>query len=108
MPEKELISEEVVELIFKYLAILLPLLGLFLGAVLSAFKKRLTSLLWGIGFGLIGPLNLLLWRIYSLILDKLGFDSVKAFLFNVLLFIAIGFLLGYLLSYILKPHKKEV
>jgi len=108
MPEKELISEEVVELIFKYLAILLPLLGLFLGAIFSAFKKRLTLLWWGIGLGLIGPLNLLLWRIYSLILDKLGFDSVKAFLFNVLLFIAIGFLLGYLLSYILKPHKKEV
>ena len=108
MPEKELISEEVVELIFKYLAILLPFLGLFLGVVLSAFKKRLTPLWWGIGLGLIGPLNLLLWRIYSLIVDKLGFDSVKAFLFNVLLFIVIGFLLGYLLSYILKPHKKEV
>ncbi|MBC7330426.1 hypothetical protein H5T88_08730 [bacterium] len=108
MPEKELISEEVVEAVFKYIAILLPFLGLLLGAVFSALKKRLTPLCWGIGFGLIGPFNLLLWRMYSLILDKLGFDSVKAFLFNVFLFIAIGFLLGYLLTYILKPHKKEV
>jgi cbb3-type cytochrome oxidase subunit 3 len=108
MPEKELISEEVIELIFKYLAILLPLLGLFLGAIFSAFKKRLTPLWWGIGLGVIGSFNLLLWRIYSLILDKLGFDSVKAFLFNVFLFIAIGVFLGYLLAYILRPHKKEV
>ena len=108
MPEKELISEETVEQIFKYIAFLLPLLGLFAGAILSALKKRLSPLWWGIGLGFIGPLNLLLWRTYSLVLDKFGFDSVKAFLFNIFLFIIIGIFIGYLLALIWKPNKKEV
>jgi hypothetical protein len=108
MLAKELICEDTVEQIFKYLALFSPLLGLFAGAIFSSLKKSLSSLWWGIGLGFIGPFNLFLWHTYSLVLDKFGFDSVKAFLFNIFLFIVIGIFIGYLLALFLKQNKKEV
>lgn len=109
MYTQELISEKAVVHIFVLLAWLLPSLGVLLGCILSISKKKTAYLGWGIGLGLVGPLNLLLWRLYNTVLDKLGFDSVKAFFLNIVTFAIIGMLLGFVLVFFLnlKSNKKE-
>lgn len=108
MYTEELIKEEAVVHIFNLLAWLLPCAGLFGGGIFSILKRRGGYILWGMGIGIIGPLNLLLWKLYSFVLDSFGFDSVKAFFFNIFIFVAIGIILGFLFLFVLKLHKKEV
>lgn len=108
MYTQELVREESVVHIFGLLCWFLPCLGFFGGAISSLIKKRGSYLLWGMGLGLIGPLNLLLWSLYSGLLDKFGFDSVKAFFLNILVFVSIGILLGFFLAFLFKFRKKEV
>jgi len=107
MYTQELVREETIVQIFKLLAWLLPALGLFCGAILSMVKKRIGYLGWGIGLGLAGPLNLLLWGLYSLTLDRFGFDSVKALFLNIIIFILIGIVLGFFIAFLIQYHKKE-
>lgn len=108
MYTQELIREETVIHLFGLLAWLLPCLGLSGGAIFSLIKRRSAYLLWGTGIGFFGPLNFLLWRLYSLILESFGFDSVKAFFLNIIIFILVGVILGFFLAFFLKFHKKEV
>jgi len=108
MYTEELIKEETVVHIFRIIAWLLPCIGLIVGAVLSLIKHKPHHLLFGIGVGLIGPLNLLLWKLFSGVLERFGFDSLKAFFLNIIIFAFLGIILGYFIALILKFQKKEV
>jgi hypothetical protein len=95
----ELVDLKAVERWFTVLAILLPLLGIGIGAAvqLKAGRPRTPSArAVAIGFlvGLIGPANWLLWHVYNAIEDHYGLDSVKAMLLNLALFVALGVLIG--------------
>ena len=62
------------------------------------------GLIWGvaskrIGHGLfagaaVGTGNLILWRVYNIITNNLGLDTVKNLLVNLALFIAVGVIAG--------------
>jgi hypothetical protein len=91
---RELVDLEAVERSFAILAVLLPMLGLGIGAALQFGARRPKSLTRGLLAGLLGPANWLLWRIYNAIEDRYGLDSVKAMLLNLALFAALGIGIG--------------
>lgn len=74
-----------------------PMLGLVAGAVAFAYVRRrggdglLYGLLWG------GPPILagVLWRVYNVITDRLGLDSVANLLVNLAMFVGLGALCGW-------------
>src|SRR5207248_711211 len=83
---REIVTVEQVNSLFLGLAIGLPVVGLIGGYL---FGRR-AGAIKGFIVGLFGPLNLLLWKMYNLITDKLGLDSVKNLLVQLGLFIALG------------------
>src|SRR5437773_9975346 len=94
---RELITVEQVDSLFLCLAIVLPVLGVLLGGAigLRAGNTRAAAVK-GFCIGLLGPLNLVFWKMYNAITDRLGLDSVKNLLVQLALFIAIGIAAGLL------------
>jgi hypothetical protein len=90
----ELIDLAAVERWFTVMAVILPILGVGMGAALQSRGGRPGALLTGLMIGLLGPANWLLWRIYNRIEDHYGLDSVKAMLINLALFAALGLIVG--------------
>ena len=91
---REPIDLAAVERIFGLLAVMLPVLGVGLGAALQFGARRRGALATGILVGLLGPANWLLWRVYNGIENYYGLDSVKAMLLNLALFAALGASVG--------------
>jgi hypothetical protein len=91
---RELVDLAAVERLFNLLAVLTPILGIGAGAAIQSRAQRPGALLAGILFGLLGPANWLLWRIYNRIEDHYGLDSVKAMLLNLALFVVLGLAVG--------------
>ena len=91
---KELVDLAAVERWFGLLALLVPILGIGIGAAFQFRGRRPGALVTGILIGLLGPANWLLWRIYNRIEDHYGLDSVKAMLLNLALFAALGIATG--------------
>jgi hypothetical protein len=91
---QELVDLQAVERWFVTLALIAPILGLAFGALLQYRRSRPGALLTGLLIGLLGPANWLLWHIYNRIEDHYGLDSVKAMLFNLALFAALGLIVG--------------
>lgn len=93
---KEIVTRGQIDLLFGVLAIVGPLLG----ASISWFRSRR----WLVGFawGLLFTANWLLWRLYNAITDRLGLDTVRNLMVNLLLFISIGAIAGYLLARLTK------
>jgi hypothetical protein len=91
---RELIDLTAIERLFSLLAVLLPLLGISIGAALHFGRHRPGTLATGLLLGLLGPANWLLWRIFNGIEDHFGLDSVKAMLINLALFAALGITIG--------------
>ena len=90
----ELVDLAAVERWFGLLALLVPILGVGIGAVLQFRARRPGALRTGILIGLLGPANWLLWRIFNVSEDHYGLDSVKAMLLNLALFAALGITVG--------------
>jgi len=90
----ELVDLQAVEKWFGILAVLVPLLGIGVGAALQFRGRRAGALVAGILLGLLGPTNWLLWHMYNRIEDHYGLDSVKAMLLNLALFAALGIAVG--------------
>jgi hypothetical protein len=90
----ELVDLAAVERLFNLMAVLLPVLGIGVGAAIQFGAQRLGALMAGIFIGLLGPANWLLWRIYNSIEDHYGLDSVKAMLLNLSLFVVLGLAVG--------------
>ncbi len=92
---KELVTTEQAEHILRLLALVLPLAGIVIGALVGLVRKHLTTdVLIGFLFGLIGPGALGMWRVYNGIMGRYGLDSVKGLVINLVLFAVIGLLIG--------------
>jgi hypothetical protein len=91
---RELIDLAGVERLFGWLALLLPVMGVAIGAALQFGMRRRGAFANGVLIGLLGPLNWLLWRVYNGIEEHYGLDSVKAMLLNLALFAALGVVVG--------------
>lgn len=92
---KEIVSLEQVNALFLALAVAAPVLGVAIGGALGmrrgAFaRSAMTGLLWG----LLGPANLALWKLYGSLTDRMGLDTVRNLLTQLGLFLAIGVVAG--------------
>jgi|YNPNPStandDraft_1061719.scaffolds.fasta_scaffold147158_1 hypothetical protein len=96
---REIIDERTFEAFLRALAVMGPLLGLAAGALGGARRKRL---LRGLAAGSLGPLIWSLWRLYSYLVrydpqsQYFGLEKVSVLVLNVLIFTAVGGILGLL------------
>jgi hypothetical protein len=91
---QELVDLAAVERLFGWLAVLVPVAALAVGAAMRFGGRRQGSLRAGLLMGLLGPLNWVLWRVFNGIEDHYGLDSVRAMLLNLALFAALGVAIG--------------
>ena len=92
---REIITLDEANRLFLILAVAVPVLCVALGAFIGI--RRGAPGRWalnGLLIGLLGPANLALWKIYNLITDRLGLDTVKNLLVNLGLFVALGLIAG--------------
>lgn len=90
---QEIVTAGQVEALFLALAIAGPIIGAGIGWARG--RRALT----GLGGGLLLTANWILWRVYNLITDRLGLDSVHNLLVNLALFIAVGVVAGYIAAH---------
>jgi uncharacterized membrane protein len=91
---RELVDAEQVGKLFLVLAVALPALGIGVGLWYGRREGRRRGALYGSLVGLIGPLNLILWRVYNGITDAVGLDTVRNLVINLVLFVVVGALIG--------------
>ncbi len=95
----EIVSAAAVGRLFDLLAIVCPLLGMGLGAIVGSRRGRLRSdMLNGLTIGLLGTLNWALWHIYNALTDRNGLDTVRNLVINLLLFVLLGGIIGLVAS----------
>jgi hypothetical protein len=93
---RELVDLATVGRLFVLAAVLLPVLGTAAGAALGARRGEPGRFaLFGLAAGLLGPLNLLLWRVYNAITDRLGLDTVRNLVVNLIVFVTAGLVIGF-------------
>lgn len=85
---KELIDERQAHLLMLAVLVAASAVGLIWGVLT---KKLATGLVIGL---LAGVGNYALWTIYNVITDKLGLDTVKNLLVNLVLFVVVGVVIG--------------
>ena len=92
---KQLIDPSFVERVLLFLAVAGPLVGLILGTVLGAHEKcAARRIIAGALLGGIGSLIYAMWRVYGVITNALGLDSVANLGLQLVLFAALGAVLG--------------
>lgn len=105
---KELVDPKSVERVFCFLAVAGPLMGLIFGALFGAHEKRAARrVIAGVLLGSIGSLIYGMWWLYNVITDAFGLDSVANLGLQLVLFAALGAILGAValrISLILKRH----
>ena len=97
---REIVTVEQVNRLFLLLAIAGPIVGLLLGAAFGARRRQTRS--WAIsGFlvGLLCVLNLVVWKVYNLLTDRMGLDTVKNLFVNLALFVGLGAIAGLVYGY---------
>jgi hypothetical protein len=97
---REIITLDEANRLFLILAVAVPVVCVALGALAGARRGALgRGAMNGLLIGLLGPANLALWKIYNLITDRLGLDTVKNLLINLGLFIALGIIAGIVIGH---------
>jgi hypothetical protein len=91
---REIVTVEQMDRLFLALAIAAPVLGLAFGAFTGRRASAGRGALKGFVVGLVGPVNLLLWKMYNVLTDRMGLDTVKNLLVQLGLFIALGVIAG--------------
>ena len=92
---KELIDPKSVERVFCFLAVAGPLMGLIIGAVFGAHEKcAARRVIAGILIGSIGSIIYGMWWLYNVITNAFGLDSVANLGLQLVLFAALGAILG--------------
>lgn len=92
---KELIDPRSVERVFLFLAVAGPLVGLILGAFLGAHERFATRrVIAGTLLGSIGSIIYGMWWLYGVITNAFGLDSVANLGLQLVLFAALGAVLG--------------
>lgn len=105
----EIINERTFEALLRTLAVIGPLLGGAAGALGGTRRK---GLLRGLAVGSLGPLTWGLWRLYSYLVrydpqsHYFGLEKVSVLALNLLIFTAVGGVLG-LLWAAWAPHRPE-
>lgn len=92
---KQLVDPGAVERVLLFIGVAGPLFGVICGALLGAHSRRArASVLRGLLLGCIGSLIYGLWRVYGVIVGAIGLDSVANLGLQLILFAAVGALLG--------------
>ena len=105
---REIVSVEQVQRLFVILAVALPLAGIAGGALLGARRGDVRrGAVQGLLLGILGPANLGFWIIYNRITDRLGLDTVKNLLVNLVLFVALGIVTGLAAGYIMRRQESK-
>lgn len=92
---RELITVEQAEAAFRLLALLGPLVGLVIGGAIGVRRGLIVRrALIGLALGGLTALNYGLWRLYCLNTDRLGVDTVRNLVTNLVLFVMIGAVAG--------------
>ncbi|HLK56634.1 MAG TPA: hypothetical protein VKU00_08725 [Chthonomonadaceae bacterium] len=93
---REIVDAEAVGRLFALLALVCPLLGAGVGIVLGVRRRDIgRGVRTGLLFGLIGPLNWLLWKLYNALTDANGLDTVRNLFINLTVFVVVGALIGF-------------
>lgn len=95
---KPLIDSKLVEKILLFLAVCGPLFGLIVGVILGAHERNaLRRIVPGVLLGFIGTLIYIMWRVYRVITDSLGLDSVANLGLQLLMFAAVGVAMAFVI-----------
>ncbi len=95
---REIVTREQVETLFRVAALVGPVVGLGIGS-LVARAARIRAAIWrGLAIGLLATLNYGLWRMYLVIADRLGMDTVRNLVVNIVVFAVLGVAGGVLLA----------
>ncbi len=106
---RELITIEQADRLFLLIALIAPVAGLLLGAAGGARRGAAKpGAMKGLLIGLLGPINLILWKVYNGITDRLGLDTVKNLLVNIGLFIGIGIVAGLAFGYYARSRYRRI
>lgn len=96
---REIVTMEQVNRWFLLLAIAAPIIGMLFGALAGQRRGQMKrGLVSGLAIGLLGPVNLLLWKVYNALTDQMGLDTVKNLLVQLGLFIMLGVIAGLVLG----------
>jgi hypothetical protein len=92
---KQLVDPNAVERVLLFIAVAGPLAGLIVGALLGAHEKcAARRIIAGVLLGAIGTLIYGLWRLYGVITNALGLDSVANLVLEIVMFAVLGAILG--------------
>ena len=95
----ELIDPRLVERVLLLLAVAGPLVGLVIGAVLGAHEAHAArKIAAGILVGALGSVVYGMWRVYGVITAALGLDSVANLAAQLVMFAALGAVLGVVIA----------
>ncbi len=102
---REIVDLQSIERLFLLGAVLLPLLGAGIGFAWGSRRNETAQgVRKGLLLGLLGTLNWVLWKVYNLITNTMGLDTVRNVVMNGLLFVVAGVVLGILLRKWMKNH----
>jgi hypothetical protein len=91
----ELVDLGAIGRLFTMVAIVGPAAGLVIGGLYGSRRNSVRlRVLCGLLWGLLGVLNWLLWRVYNVITDRNGLDTVKNLVVNLALFVLVGVVIG--------------
>jgi hypothetical protein len=92
---KQLVDPDSVERVLLFVAVAGPLVGLIVGALLGAHEKcAARRVIAGVLLGGIATLVYWMWRLYGVITNAFGLDSAANLCLQLVLFAALGALLG--------------
>jgi hypothetical protein len=97
---REIVTVEQMDRLFLVLAIAAPLVGAAIGAALARRGNPGRGALRGLLVGLLGPANLVMWKVYNALTDRMGLDTVKNLLVQLGLFIGLGLVCGFVAGYV--------
>ena len=97
----EIISLNTIETLFIALAVALPVVGLLVGV----WRKRV---LVGLGWGMAGSINYLLWKMYNALTNHFGLDTMLNLYLNLAIFAVLGLTAGFVIGMRVKGKKSEI
>ena len=93
---REIVSIDAMGRLFTLLALVLPVMGVAIGAAWGNRHKDLRrGAVWGLAVGMAGPLNWLLWLVYNALTNRNGLDTVRNVFVNLAVFIVVGAAIGF-------------
>lgn len=111
----EIVDLERVDTVIVLIAVAAPVLGLLIGALWGRARKAMeTGVTRGLAFGLLGPVVLVMWRVYKYMVrydpesGYVGLHKISVLLINVALFALVGVLLGVIYGKLLGPHRRPL